>query len=82
MELHPKAVEKYDQDAEALLLHLSPVPPIPSRPDAFTPDLPYGAHFKPEEVLNFQESLTDVSGNEIAWCFLHGGKRMGDGLRG
>jgi len=77
MELHPKAAEKYDQDAEALLRELTPAPEFTPSPDMFKPEIPLIATFGADDILNAEDAVDDPALGEIARFFSHDGKRMG-----
>ncbi len=77
MEIHPKAAEKYDQDAEALLRELTTAPKVTPPPTMFKPEIPIVATFGADEISDAQNALSDPAGGEIARFFKHGDKHIG-----
>lgn len=77
LEIHPKAAMSYDNDAEALLLELTPAPPMANPPGSFKMTAPPVATFNKVDISNWQDRLNDPFGNEIARFFEHNGKNMG-----
>ena len=77
MKIHPKAAEKYDQDAEVLLRELTPAPEFTPPPDMFNPEIPLAATFGEDDIFDAEDALDDPAHGEIARFFSHGGKRMG-----
>jgi hypothetical protein len=79
LELHPNAAARFNEQANELLLELSPEPPdeTASQGGSFVPDVPVRAEFTSEEVTQRQLWTGDPAGNVLSRYFEHSGKNIG-----
>lgn len=77
LSLHTKAALSYDDDAQVLLLELTPQPAFQNPPGSFKPNIQPVVNFKSDDIHGWEDKLTDASGNETAKFFRHEDKSLG-----